>query len=107
MRCESQADPVAAVSWSYAVHRCSPLYHTAGGLDTRAANQWGHLPVIVVLIRHRSCREQMHEAKGSEDLAQRTACLCHPVRAGIKGMEHSAWLFFFFFKIFKIHFNYV
>lgn len=41
----------------------SPLYHTAGGLDARAANQRGDLPVIVVLIRHRSCREQTHEAQ--------------------------------------------
>lgn len=41
----------------------SPLYHTAGGLDARAASQWGDLPVIVVLIRHWGCGEQAREAQ--------------------------------------------
>lgn len=65
----------AAVSWPYAVHQYSPLYHTTGGLDNRAASQWGDLPVVVVLIRHGSCREHTHEAQSSEDLIQRAACL--------------------------------
>lgn len=52
----------------------SPLYHATGWLDARAARCRADLPIIVVLVGHRSCGQQAGEAQGGQGQGRKDLC---------------------------------